>query len=44
MPTKSDANNMPMAVKDKYIENLSKYTKPQLLEIKERQMKLLSNK
>lgn len=43
MPTKSDVN-MPMAVKDKYIEDLSKYTKPQLLEMRDRQMKLLSNK
>lgn len=44
MSTKSSAEMMPIAVKDKYIENLSKYTKVQLLEIRDRQLKLLANK
>lgn len=44
MSTNNKLNDMPTAVKDKYIEDLSKYTVGQLLEMKERQMKLLLNK
>lgn len=36
--------NLATAAKDKYIEQLSKYTKAQLLEMKVRQQNLLSNK
>lgn len=36
--------NLAVATRDKYIEDLSKYTKGQLLEMKERQIKLLLNK
>lgn len=32
------------AAKEKYIENLIKYTKAQLEEMRDRQLKLLSNK
>lgn len=38
------SENLSTAPKDKYIEDLKKYTKGQLLELKERQAKLLSNK
>lgn len=37
-------NNMPVAPRDKYIEDLSKYTKGELLDMRDRQQKLLSNK
>lgn len=36
--------NLSAAPKDKYIENLAIYTKGQLLELKDRQLKLISNK
>lgn len=36
--------NLGTALKDKYIEDLSKYTKLQLLEMRDRQEHLLSNK
>lgn len=41
---RSAPTNLPVAVKEKYIEELSKYTKAQLLEMKDRQQNLLSNK
>lgn len=44
MPIQSSPTNLATAVKDKYIDDLSKYTKPQLLEMRDRQEKLLSNK
>lgn len=44
MPIKSDPENLSIAVKEKHIEDLSKYTKVQLLEMRDRQLKLLSNK
>lgn len=44
MPIKSDNNSLSKAVKDKYIDELSKYTKGQLLELRDRQLKLLANK
>lgn len=44
MPIKSGPENLSVAIKEKYIEDLSKYTKGQLLEMRDRQMNLLSNK
>lgn len=44
MPIVDDNKNLSAAPKDKYIEDLSKYTKAQLLELRERQTKLLANK
>lgn len=44
MPTKIEPSNLSLAVKEKYIDDLSKYTKVQLLEMKERQLKLLTQK
>lgn len=44
MPMKNGPDNLSVAVKEKYIEDLAKYTKVQLLEMRDRQMKLLSNK
>lgn len=44
MPIQSYPANLATAVKEKYIEDLTKYTKAQLMEMRERQEKLLSNK
>lgn len=44
MPTENSPENLSIAIKEKYIEDLSKYTKVQLLEMQERQHKLLLNK
>lgn len=44
MPIKSEPGNLSTAVKEKYIEVLSKYSKGQLLEMRDRQLNLLSNK
>ncbi|XP_055325947.1 uncharacterized protein LOC129579788 isoform X2 [Sitodiplosis mosellana] len=43
MPIQSAPVNLSTAVKEKYIEDLTKYTKPQLIEMRDRQEKLLSN-
>lgn len=44
MPIKTLPENLATAVKEKYIDDLSKYTKPQLIEMRDRQEKLLSNR
>lgn len=44
MSSKAETQNLATAVKEKYIEPLSKYTKVQLCELRDRQSKLLSNK
>lgn len=44
MPEKKELENLSLAVKEKYIEDLTKYSKVQLLEMRDRQLKLLSNK
>lgn len=44
MPSKKDDGNLSKAAKDKYIDELPKYTKGQLLELRDRQIKLLANK
>lgn len=45
MPSNNAApENLATAVKEKYIEPFSKYTKVQLCEIRDRQLKLLANK
>lgn len=44
MPEIKELQNLSVAVKEKYIENLTKYSKGQLLEMRDRQLKLLSNK
>lgn len=41
---KGDNQNLPKAPRDKYIEDLKKYTKGQLFELCDRQKKLLANK
>lgn len=45
MPIRNDdGQNLAKAPKDKYIEDLKKYTKGQLFELRDRQKKLLANK
>lgn len=44
MDSPSKGGSLGIAVKEKYIENLSKYSKPQLLDMCERQSNLLANK
>ncbi|XP_031621746.1 uncharacterized protein LOC116339822 [Contarinia nasturtii] len=44
MSKKLTPENFPTAIKDKYIDDLSKYTKVQLLEMRDRQLKLMANK
>lgn len=44
MPILSNMINLAAAPRDKYIENLSAYTKGELLELKARQFKLISSK
>lgn len=44
MPEIKELQNLSVAVKEKYIEDLKKYSKGQLLEMRDRQLKLLSNK
>lgn len=44
MPILNNPLSLKPAPKEKYIENLSTYKKGQLLEMKERQLKLISNK
>lgn len=44
MASPSKGGSLGVAVKEKYIEDLSKYSKPQLLEMCERQSNLLANK
>lgn len=44
MSIASNPLNLATAAKEKYIEDLSKYTKAQLMEMRDRQEKLLSNK
>lgn len=42
--SQTSGQNLSAAPKEKYIDDLTKYTKGQLIEMKERQSKLLSNK
>lgn len=44
MSSEVKTENLATAVKEKYIEPLSKYTKAQLCEMRDRQLKLLTNK